>query len=232
MQNEIVKLFLYGYPYLNGLAEASEVAARNRALLSFGSRRPAEETAAGVADEFLLAAYLRGLFEELTEVLSALTGERYRRIAEKYFLRMSQEESGLAPRSYYRMQAAALKCVRELLIARGWTDEVYFARFGEFAPFMRLYAALRRGWKPQPQKSCSSWFAGFLPRSASTATTTAAPHTARMRTICRTEEASDGGASEGSVSAGPAGTFRKSSFRSKESSSSAGMKPKVSPSST
>ncbi len=145
MRKITVKLVLYVYPCLQSLAEASEAAARNKAVLSYRSPRPAEESAAEVYEEMRCAGELYRLKARLEAALETLNEEERALVACKYF------RKGEAPvtrdRSYYRKQEMSLEKVKRALEENGLTEEAFQNSFSGYGPFRRLARVLscRRG---------------------------------------------------------------------------------------
>ncbi len=142
MRTILVKAVLYAYPHLRALAEASEVAACNRAVLSYKDPRPPEEVAERVAREALLACGLKGLADDVAKALGRLTAMERAFVAHKYFKR---GEAPVDSRAYYRRQRSAIKRLSRELLSLGWTDERFFELFGTYAPFARLLRFIAEG---------------------------------------------------------------------------------------
>lgn len=147
---EEVKTMLYAYPKLEMLAEAAEAAAEVKALLSFRAREDALGSAERVAEEILSGKRLRLLKNALDGVLEGLGGEELFLLEYKYFRRKDRlqectEALSCSERSYFRKQNALLAKVAAELVRRGWTKARFFALFGGYPPFMRVYRALRAG---------------------------------------------------------------------------------------
>lgn len=150
MKKQYVKVILYAYPYLCGLADASRVAASNKAVLSFRSYASAFDAALEVAEEIVLAERLESLSARLGEILSSLSEEERFLLEYKYFRRRRElarfgADLPYSERSYFRRQSALLQRVGSLLTAGGWTDKAFFEAFGEYAPFMRILQAIMAG---------------------------------------------------------------------------------------
>ncbi len=140
MRAELVKVTLYVYPQLRGLIEASEVAAVNRAVLSYKDPRATVDAAADVLEESLYACGLRQLADDTAAVLQRFTEPQRALLAHKYFRR------GEAPsrmRNYYRYQRAIFRRVSRDLSLAGWTDERFLAFFSGYAPFVRILRTIR-----------------------------------------------------------------------------------------
>ncbi len=146
MNHLITKTFLYAYSDLESLAEAAEVAAENKAVLSFRALCSAYDAAETVAEELRTAARLIRLKEELDAALGCLSEEEHFLLEYKYFRRGeagADARSMYPSRSYFRRQAALQKRIACLLAARGWTNARFLEEFGKYAPFVRLFRALK-----------------------------------------------------------------------------------------
>lgn len=230
MNATIVKVFLYAYPHLSALAEASEVAAENKAALSFLSPKCSLDACTDVAEELFVSDRLLSLKEQLDLVLDALSDEEKFLLEYKYFRRRKilASISDMVPtyslRTYFRKQNAALSSVRAKLMFLGWTDEKFFAEFSDFSPFMKMYRALldgqeltlipKRAHGLQNSKCSVSVAATFrLPFKANTATPTAATQATQIAAISPAESPSF--SSDGvSTSTDVEGMLKKSSLRS------------------
>ena len=243
MKQEIVKTLLYAYPHMNGFAEAAQTAAYNKAVLSFSSYATALDAAAAVAEEVFCSRRLSSLAEELSRMIGALREEERFLLEYKYFRRRARlREYGdrienYSQRSYFRKQNALLAKLGARLAEAGWTDERFFEEFGTCSLLSVLFKAVAAGRESaifskraqagiKFQKSERSESGGgserFFPRSTKAATATAAAHATQIATIC-TALSPPVFADPGSPSAGPDGTLRKSSFRSKAGSSRSGI---------
>lgn len=151
MDQIAVKVFLYAYPWLTGLAEASEVAAENKAALSFLSPRSSLGVCEEVAEEFFLSDRLLRLKEELDLIMQDLSEEEKFLLEYKYFRRkknlalLADMVPTYSARSYFRKQNLLLMKVRSCLMFLGWTDEKFLYEFGGYPPFMKIYRALLSG---------------------------------------------------------------------------------------
>lgn len=225
MRKEISKVILYAYPWLDKLAEASETAAMNRAVLSYKSPRDAASDAEGVIDEVALACSLRELREDVDKVLGEMDAEELFLLEYRYFRRrekialFGKVELPYSVREYFRRQCALLDRVSLALEGQGWAER-FFERFGKFPPFCRLLSAVSGGrersivGQRRRRGFCahsSSGGAGGrrLPLTTSTAMAIAAADARQMATIC-TVDVPPMSEEEGSLSpeAGPEGTVR------------------------
>ena len=196
------KLILYAYPQLLPLAESSERAAENKALLSFRSYERADMIAERIAEELRSAGQLRILHAEVEAILPHFTQEERFLLEYKYFRRREalrkygEVTLSFSERSYFRRQRALLEKVSSLLKARGITEENFCLRFASYEPFQRILRALKEGREraiPKKRKRRAVRFQNSvtssprevtLPRRSSAATTTATTHTMTIATIC------------------------------------------------
>lgn len=146
-----VKVYLYAYPQLEGLAEAESRSAENRALLSFRGASGALEAAEKVVESIFAARELLALKADLDGCLSLLSEEERFLLEYKYFRRRSalgaraERVFGCSERSYFRKQNAVLNKTAACLISRGRTERDFLERFGDYSLFMRVYRALAEG---------------------------------------------------------------------------------------
>ncbi len=200
---DYAKVILYAYPHLHALAEASAVAAENKALLSFRSRRGALEEAERIAEELAVRSRLLRLEKAVEELLAQCSREELFLLEYRYFRRRRRLDAfggyvvPCSERTYFRRQSALLKKAACCFAACGWTEEAYFAAFAGYSLFARILRAIRDGRESAVaarreqcglafsgrQNSCCSR-GGFLPRSKMTATATAATQASTMTTIC------------------------------------------------
>lgn len=202
MAYEYVKVILYAYPHLAALAEASGVAARNRALLSFRPHRDALEEMECVVQELAVRSRLLRLRAAADAFVAGCSEEERFLLEYRYFRRRKKLCEGRLPlpwseRTYYRRQSALLKRAACSLASQGWTREEYDAAFSGYSPFVRLLRAIcdgRESAVTARREACGLAFApaqnsccsrgGFLPRSKMTATATAATQASTMTAIC------------------------------------------------
>ena len=204
---EYEKVILYSYPHLEAIAEAVEVGARNKALLSFRSTEDTLCLLERISEDAITARELRELKADVEKLLRMLHEEELYLLEYKYFRRrrvlkgkFADYEFTLSERSYFRRQNELLRKIGFLLKTMGCTKENFFARFGHFTPFMRAYHALERGFEAklaerrkkcglvfrrQKSGSASSSEAGEgLPRKRNTATATSATQPMQIMAIC------------------------------------------------
>ena len=191
MNSNFVKVILYSYSRLAPTAEAVQVAARNKALLSYRNPLDTLTLMVRISDEIFLARHLMALKEAVDDALDVLSNEERFLLEYKYFRRKSHRKQfedfvlGCSQRQYFRKQQALLKRMSALLTRRGWTDKCFMELFGDFSPFKRLLAAIEEGREQKiavrnkqrvrlQSSPAASGGAGFLPRSTNTATATAA----------------------------------------------------------
>ncbi len=154
MQESVTKVFLYAYPLLDGLAEASETAAYHRAVLSYCKPR-VMEAALGVLEEATAAGALRALKADMDRLIMEFSEEEGRLAAFKYF-RTRKSMPRLTERTYYRRQQQLLKKAERILSSYGWTDERFLEEFGGYAPFTRLLTAVQEKKIPAHRPSSES----------------------------------------------------------------------------
>ena len=222
------KLILYSYPRLEAIAEAVEVGARNKALLSFRSTADTLSLLERISQDALTARELRLLKAETEKILLTLSEEELYLLEYKYFRRrkvlrgkFADYELALSERSYFRKQNELLKKISSRMRTSGLTKEDFLARFGHFSPFMRALRALERGldaklterrrrcglvFRRQKSGSASRSEAGEgLPRKRNTATPTSATQPMQIIAIC-TPVSPRAGSGSGSGSSDAAGT--------------------------
>ena len=107
----------------------------------------------------------------------------------------------VSERSYFRMQNALLSKLAAKLLRRGLTEQKFLQDFQSYAPFMRVYRAVRQGREGTVvsrhrtktlavrQNSASSCVAegDLLPRRRKTAIAASAVAATQMSVICRPE---------------------------------------------
>lgn len=207
-QVDYAKVLLYAYPKLDMLREAVESGARIKALLSFRSRGGALAVTERIVCEIVTAKKLALLKGELDEVLSVCSERELFLLEYKYFRRkelLRGKFSGFrlecSERSYFRMQNALLSKLATRLVAVGWTEKRFFAEFGDFKPFMRVFRAIREGreravvfkrrkrqlmLRQNSGNSCGDG-ADFLPRKTITAIAATATAATQTIAICTPE---------------------------------------------
>lgn len=206
---ETTKVILYAYPHLGALAEASCVAAENKARLSFRARLDTIREMELVANELAVRLHLLQLERAVEKFVDACSHEERFLLEYRYFRRRKQLLSykeyvvPWSERTYYRRQSALLKKAAAFLSANGWSEEEYLAAFSDYQPFLRLERSIRSGRESavvarrekcglafSVQKNCVARQKSFcsrggcLPRSKITATAIAATHARTMTAIC------------------------------------------------
>ncbi len=213
-----VKVLLYAYPKLPMLEEATRSGAEVQAALSFRAYGDAAALAEKIMEEILYANKLHLLALALDEAVGEC-GETEQFLLEyKYFRRkavlrdrFSGMEIASSERNYYRLQNALLSKMAGLLARRGYTEKRFFEEFGAFAPFMRVYRALKAGKERavvrkrtkqeiafRRQNSSAAEDLGRLPRRTKTAIATSANTAAQITAIWTGEGADEGAPSDGS----------------------------------
>ena len=199
MNTDLTKTVLYVYPMLKKLAEASLVAANNKAVLSYRSRNDAMQDLEAVAEEILLAERLDELKTLLDHLLSRLNREELFLLEYRYFRRRKVlmqmgETVSCSERNYFRKQGKLLKKVSAYLMMRGINEEYFLSAFRHSTCLMRVYKAIASGAEKQIcarrekrtisfQGSKFSGGADFLPRATKIATTSTATAESVIKTI-------------------------------------------------
>lgn len=148
---EYAKVVLYAYPYLHALAQASAVAAQNKACLSFRSRLGTLEEAEAIVEELAVRSRLLRLKQAVDAFVQLCSREERFLLEYRYFRRrralaaFGDHVVPCSERTYFRRQEALLKKAACHLAAHGWTEEEYGAAFSAYAPFVRLLRAIRDG---------------------------------------------------------------------------------------
>ena len=108
-----VKILLYTYPLLKTVEKDYEECIRNKALLSYGNGKSAEETATEIALEIVYQKRFSWLKDKLDLV----------------FNRLSEEERALVEVRYFRKNKNRLSEVcREKTTGKLWSERKYFRR--------------------------------------------------------------------------------------------------------
>lgn len=205
-KNDYVKVLLYAYPKLDALREAVESGVEVKALLSFRARQDATAVFERIADEIVIAKKLSLLKRKLDGALARCTRRELFLLEYKYFRRkdvlrevFGGYEPNCSERNYFRLQNALLAKIAAMLLAVGMTEKWFLREFRRYAPFMRVFRAIREGreravvFKRRDreiafrQKSSGSGGGTFLPRRTNMAMTASAAAATQMRAICTPE---------------------------------------------
>ncbi len=194
-----VKVLLYAYPKLEKLAEASDRAVENKAMLSFKRRESTLTIAEEIVEEIAYARLLRAVKGEIDLLLSCCNVQEILLLEYKYFRRkkrllaLSEVDLGCSERNYFRKQNALIKKMTERFMRLGWTEEWFMREFSRSKAFMRAYRAVKEGRDrtvckrgSQNSLSCSSRMAtgGLLPRMTSMMMATAeSPSATRKKMV-------------------------------------------------
>lgn len=137
-------MILYAYPHLGALAEASQVAAENKARLSFRARMDTLREMELVANELAVRVHLLRLERAVEEFVCTCSREERFLLEYRYFRRKKELVSygefavPWSERTYYRRQSALLKKAAAFFSANGWSEEEFLDVFSDYQPFMRL----------------------------------------------------------------------------------------------
>ena len=134
MLERYVKILLYTYPLLKTVEKDYEECISNKALLSYGNGKSAEETAMEIAYEIVcqrkfswLKETLKGVIERLSEVERALVEVRYFGKKRTRLLEVCKEKSTgrlWSERKYFRCQDR-LSQKLEAMIKRAVSEEIF-----------------------------------------------------------------------------------------------------------
>ncbi len=148
---EYAKNILYAYPLLETVEKDYEEHIRNRALLSYDSRKRAEELAEYIAGEILemrRLEWVKGIVQEvlkgLSEVEKTLLAARYfgkRKGARKLIKGKGTPVDRLAAwteRTYFRRLRRTEEKASALLAQNGLTEKAYLERLSGLEIFKRI----------------------------------------------------------------------------------------------
>ncbi len=145
---DYAKIILYAYPLLATVEQDYEEHIRNRAILSYGDRRNAEETAEYLAGEIISMRSLEWLKARVSEVFDKLTDEERALVKIRYCGKSKRLQSGKdgagqrigawTERTYFRRQARLGEKLGELLALAGVTEEVYLNEFAQMELFEKI----------------------------------------------------------------------------------------------
>ncbi len=145
---EYAKIILYAYPLLATVERDYEEHIRNRAILSYGDRWNAQQTAEYLAGEIICMRRLEWLKARLSEVFAKLTDEervlvkiRYCGKSKKSRSEKNEAEQRIATwteRTYFRRQARLGEKLGALLTLAGVTEEVYLNEFSQMEMFEKI----------------------------------------------------------------------------------------------
>lgn len=134
MLERYVKILLYTYPLLKTVEKDYEECISNKALLSYGNGKSAEETAMEIAYEIVcqrkfswLKETLKGVIDRLSEVERALVEVRYFGKKRTRLLEVCKEKSTgtlWSERKYFRCQDR-LSQKLEAMIKRAVSEETF-----------------------------------------------------------------------------------------------------------
>ncbi len=149
------KMILYAYPMLKTVERDYEEHIRNKALLSYDSRKTAVELAEYLAGEILemrrlewLKAKVEESIQKLNEVERTLLFGKYfgRRGELKKLLRPPRGErsTGWTERTYFRRQQRLGEKISSLFTLCGLTEEVFLREFASMRLFEKIAARVER----------------------------------------------------------------------------------------
>ncbi len=151
------KAILYAYPLLATVEEDYESHIKNKALLSYDTRKSAVEVATYLAGEILEMRRLEWLKGKVAEVLSKLTDVERTLVGIRYFgktkklktLLQKPKESLRKPlwteRTYFRRQRRLGEKLCGLFTLCGVTEEVFLKEFLPMELFRKIYGGVEAG---------------------------------------------------------------------------------------
>ena len=150
-----VKILLYTYPLLKTVEKDYEECISNKALLSYGNGKSAEETAMEIAYEIVcqrkfswLKETLKGVIDRLSEVERARVEVRYFGKKRTRLLEVCKEKSTgtlWSERKYFRRQAKAAEKVSAMFYGAGLTQERYLTEFVDMDIFRKIHRFVEEG---------------------------------------------------------------------------------------
>lgn len=209
-----VKVYLYLYPRLRAIEEELARSVELKAALSYRTRSDAFSLAENIADMLLLKERIIALRETLDEIVGTLSEGERELFEYKYLRKKGAAENptfvACSERQYFRLQHLLLSKIKGMLIARGYFEEGYFAHFGSFPPFGRVYRALEEGREQGVTGKRSSRLLVFqnssagarrFPRRTNAAIAMSATPAPQITITCITEGEEDGAGSGAGSSA-------------------------------
>ena len=129
---------------------------KNKALLSYDSRKRAEDLAEYLAGEIIemrrlewLKGKLEGVLAKLTEEEKILVEGRYfgkRKRLKQYLHEKREDENGrgTSERNYFRRQRRLGEKLEKMLTSVGVTEEAYFSQLHSVEIFAKIYKMVER----------------------------------------------------------------------------------------
>ncbi len=166
-----VKILLYGYPLLATVEKDYEEHVRNKALLSYGGNRTAEQLAEYLASEILEMRRLEWLKGKIQEVIEGLDEKERFLLSIRYFgktrrikalLQRKGEEGGIASwkaRTYFRRQQRLGEALCSRFLAVGITEEVYLRDYADMPLFAKIRKCVEEGRDKKISANERRWIA-------------------------------------------------------------------------
>lgn len=157
------KVVLYAYPLLQTVGQDYAEHIKNKAILSYKSMAPAEETVTYLAEEIIRKEKLEWLKNTVESVLDKLTDVERTLVAIRYFGKpqkarlfvrvksKSQDTESLtrqgmwSERGYFRKQQRLSEKVGAMLKTAGLSEEVYQRDFAAMEMFSKIHRFINEG---------------------------------------------------------------------------------------
>ncbi len=142
------KVLLYAYPLLRTVGRDYEEHIKNKAVLSYDSRKSASELAEYLAGEILQMRNLEWLKARVEEILQKLSEEERSLVAMRYFGKRGKNREGTGAwteRTYFRRQQRLGEKLVGMLSLSGVTEEVFLREFATIEPFKTIGRKVEEG---------------------------------------------------------------------------------------
>ena len=148
------KIVLYAYPFLEAVDKDYEAHIRNKAVLSYDSKKTAEQLAEYIAGEIIVKRNLQGLKQDLDKVLDKLDDVEKRLVEIRYFGKRKQlrdffksEDGGTVwnEGKYFRRQKRLGDKLAAMMRSVGLTEERYRRQFAKVDIFKRIARIVEAG---------------------------------------------------------------------------------------
>ena len=147
------KVMLYAYPFLETVDKDYEDHIRNKAVLSYDSKRTAAQLAEYIAGEIIVKRNLQALKQDLEKVLDKLDDEEKRLVEIRYFGKRKQlrdffkSEGGAtwSEGKYFRRQRRLGEKLAAMMRSVGLTEERYCQEFAQVDIFKRIARIVEEG---------------------------------------------------------------------------------------
>ena len=148
------KVMLYVYPFLKAVDKDYEEHIRNKAVLSYGSKKTAEQLTEYIAGEIIVKRNLECLKQDLEKVLDKLSDVEKCLVEIRYFGKRKQlrdffksEKGGEIwnEGKYFRRQKRLGEKLAAMMRSVGLTKERYLAEFAQVEIFKKIARFVEEG---------------------------------------------------------------------------------------